>query len=49
MQSFFGSFPGVHNLNDMVAIATYIKRDGMSDEDTLKNSYFVSGISRVEL
>lgn len=35
--------------NEMVAIATWIKRDGMLDKDAIKNSYFISDISRVVL
>lgn len=30
--------------NEMVDIATWIKRDGMSDKDAIKKSYFVSDI-----
>lgn len=33
--------------NEVVAIATWIQRDGMSDEEAIKNSYFVSGIAKV--
>lgn len=35
--------------NEVVAIATWIQRDGMSDEEAIKNSYFVSGIAKVEI
>ena len=35
--------------NEVVAIATWIQRDGMSDEEALKNSYFASGIAKVEM
>jgi len=35
--------------NEMIAIATWVQRDGMSDEEAIKNSYFISGIAKVEI
>lgn len=35
--------------NEIVAIATWIKRDGMSEEEAIKEIYFSSGVAKVEV